>query len=73
VFEVLSGHIDFVEFGMVEFVQVATVLIERLSLASAVQAPFIDITPILQAEDVFLEREAFLHEISFDCALLRSA
>ena len=72
VFEVLSGHIDFVKFGMVEFVQVATVLVERLGLAAAVQASFIDITPILQAEDVFLEREAFLHEVSFDCALSRS-
>jgi hypothetical protein len=69
VFEVLAGHVDFVEFGMVEFVEVATVLIEGLSLAAAIQASFIDITPILQAEDVFLEREAFLHEISFDCAL----
>jgi len=73
VFEVLSGYIDFVELGMVEFVQVATVLVEGLSLATAVQASFIDITPILQAEDVFLESEAVLHEVSFDRALSWSA
>ena len=69
VLEILTGYVDFIEFGMMELVQVAAVLIKRLSLPAAIQTPFVHIAPILEAEDVLLERKTVFHKVSFDGAL----
>jgi hypothetical protein len=45
--QVLPGYVYFVELGMVEFVQVAAMLVERLCLAAAIQTSFIYIAPVL--------------------------
>jgi hypothetical protein len=69
VLEVLAGHIHFIEFGVVEFVQVAAMLIERLSLATIIQTALVHVTPILQSEDVVLEPWHVFHEVLLNGSL----
>jgi hypothetical protein len=54
VLEVLSGYIDFIKLGMVEFVQVAAMLVEGLGFASSVQTSLVHVAPVLQSKNVFL-------------------